>query len=455
MELFNPLTGQFESAGSMSGGRAAHTATLLPNGSVLLAGGWLTQTTQWSERFVPGSGVVTVANQTPRLRSDHTDTLVPCPTGFASPTCVLIAGGWDWTNSQPALQAEVYDPLQDRYTDVGLLSRGHRSHTATAVADGSVFIIGGDDSDGNATDPSASVERYVPSTGNFTAHRPLRMARRDHTTTLLPDGKLLVAGGFARSQYSWGSGEIYDTTRPVTLITTATLPDGQTGQAYAGTIQAASIGPVTFTVLFGALPPGLGLNPTTGQITGTPTTQGSYWFTIQADDDATTPSQRSFEIVIGQPLVITTTQVPNGVQGIFYDFTFSATGGVGLRTWALADGNLPAGLLVTTDGHLQGVPAQSGLFFFTVSVRDSSSPAQIDTQQLAITIVVGAPAPEPDPEPLCEEEDSPDGLAPLRLALLSGQAVISQVDFRQPLGPADLAGITQFVAQEAEFRRRV
>ena len=110
----------------------------------------------------------------------------------------------------------------------------------------------------------------------------------------------------------------------------------------------------------------------------------------------------SSKITVGTPLVITTTGVPNGFQGVFYDFTFTATGGVGQRTWAFSQGNLPPGMFVTADGHLQGTPTQAGVYFFTISVRDSSSPAQIDTQQLGITILLGAPAPEP--EALCEME---------------------------------------------------
>jgi hypothetical protein len=173
-------------------------------------------------------------------------------------------------------------------------------------------------------------------------------------------------------------------------ITTATLPDAVTGAAYLGNLAATGgTAPYTWLVSSGALPPGLTLNTTTGQITGAPTMRGSFVFTIQVTDSTQPPqtATRSFSIIVADPLAITTTSLPNGIVGNFYAATLTATGGLLPYTWSMVRGQLPLGLqLDPATGTIFGTPAIGGNFSIMVQVADSSTPQQTVTRMLSITI---------------------------------------------------------------------
>src|SRR5213592_1664733 len=207
--------------------RAEHTATLLANGTVLIAGGRdaADQPLASAEIYDPATGGYTLlASPLPAPIWGHTATRLDDGT-------VLIAGGR--RGASPRRAAQLFDPATDTFTALGPMSTPRGRHTATLLRDGRVVVIGGTDGVG----PLASLEVYDPTTRTFSlAPSALEVARQDHTATLLPDGRVLVAGG---SNFSGAleSAELYDPTAgtvspagplnvPRTLASAALLLDG-------------------------------------------------------------------------------------------------------------------------------------------------------------------------------------------------------------------------------------
>jgi hypothetical protein len=171
-------------------------------------------------------------------------------------------------------------------------------------------------------------------------------------------------------------------------ITTTTLPAATVGTAYSQTLAATGgTTPYTWSLAAGTLPPGLSLSGG-GVLNGTPTTAGSFSFTVRVTDSASAADTQPLSLTVSAPPNITTTTLPAATVGTAYSQTLAATGGTTPYTWSLAAGSLPPGLSLN-GAVLSGTPTTAGTSNFTVRVTDNVGAT--DTQALSLT--VNAPPP--------------------------------------------------------------
>jgi hypothetical protein len=204
-EVYDPTTGIFTPACSMSTGRYLHTATLLSNGKVLIAAGCYAvdggscQQLASAELYDPGTGTFSLTGSTITSRDGHTATLFPNGQ-------VLVTGGQDSSFTFAQTSAELYDPTTGTFSATGSMITARYSHTATLLTSGKVLVACGYNSG-----VLASAELYDPTTGTFSATGSTSTARVYQSTTLLPNGQVLVAGGSTASVVL-ASAELYDPT---------------------------------------------------------------------------------------------------------------------------------------------------------------------------------------------------------------------------------------------------
>lgn len=210
----------FDKTAPLTNARFDHTAVLLTDGTVIVAGGQgLNAVLDTAEIYDPASGTWSfTTGHLVTARHGHTATLLPNGQ-------VLVAGGG---NSGGFLaSAEIYDPVTRTWGTTGSLSAGRYTHTATLLKSGKVLVVGG--FNGNGHLPSA--ELYDPSTGNWSLTGSPATRRIIHTATLLPNGKVLVTGGVGPNGGSITStSELYDPDSG-TWSATGPLADARYGQA--------------------------------------------------------------------------------------------------------------------------------------------------------------------------------------------------------------------------------
>lgn len=196
-ELYDQATGIFSSTGSMGVERYGHTATLLSNGKVLIAGGITSSmngiTLATAEIYDPVTGLFSATGSMTTARIHHTATLL-------LDGKVLIAGGSGAGGSVG--QGEIFDPTSGTFSPTGNMAVAKRAHTATRLVDGRVLITGGQ----NGATFLQSAEIYDPATGLFSLTGTMSVGRVSHTATLLLNGKVLITGGFGGT----GSAAIYN-----------------------------------------------------------------------------------------------------------------------------------------------------------------------------------------------------------------------------------------------------
>ncbi|MFP2932250.1 Kelch repeat-containing protein [Pyxidicoccus sp. 3LG] len=270
-ELFDPSTGTWATTGALAQTREGHTATLLNSGKVLVVGGiHYGDPRTYAQLYDPATGEWTAAGQLGEARKFHTATLL------RSGKVLVVAGRGE---SEDLASAELYDPATNTWAPTGALEVASSEHAAVLLTDGrgaggggafgatlydpghraawddrgtmiprpepyasppvtllpsgKVLVAGGD-----YIDTLASAELYDPELDRWSSTGSLAVARDGHTATLLPSGKVLVTGGWDDNGGSLASAELYDpatgTWSPTTGLTverarhTATLlPSGR------------------------------------------------------------------------------------------------------------------------------------------------------------------------------------------------------------------------------------
>jgi hypothetical protein len=191
-ELYDPNNGTFSPTGSLHVGRVGHTATLLSNGRVLIAGGGdvgdSAPDLASAELYDPKTGTFSSTGSMTPAQGGTTATLLVNGR-------VLMAGGMAFYPGSAfgavLAWAELYDPKNGTFSPTGSMASARGGATATLLTDGRVLVAGG------LASPNylASAELYDPKTGAFVESGSMVAAREDQTATLLDDGRVLIAGG--------------------------------------------------------------------------------------------------------------------------------------------------------------------------------------------------------------------------------------------------------------------
>jgi len=287
---------------------------------------------------------------------------------------------------------------------------------------------------------SGTATTFTDTAGNFRA-----AVRRDALATLSVTfldrdrksvTKTVNVGPFAADATL--SPCIETTTTTLLQINARPLPLGSVGTPYSARL-AASNGTKPYAWSFsGALPTGLALDNTTGQISGTPTAAGIFSGTFQVQDSSA-PAQTAstpFSITVITPpsFAISTPSLPSGVVNTAYTANLSAANGTTPYAWSVLTGSLPTGLILNdTTGQISGMPSVDGTFIFTIQAQDSSAP--VKTASRPFTVVIVPPASPPA---------APTGVAAVpgnTLASISWSPVSGATSYN--LYMASVAGVTK------------
>lgn len=210
-ELYDAATHTWSLTGNLGTGRYFHRATLLPTGRVLVTGGIVGG--QSAELFDPATGTWASTGSMSRARDSQSVTLL-------SNGLVLVAGGRG-SGGTALSAAELYDPASGTWSPTGSLVQARYSASTTLLPDGRVLVAGGNGSSGLLS----SAELYDPATGTWSQTGSMSQAHSLHTATLLPDGRVLVAGGNVGGTTAIAVAELFD---PATGIW---IPTGSLNQA--------------------------------------------------------------------------------------------------------------------------------------------------------------------------------------------------------------------------------
>jgi hypothetical protein len=210
-ELYHARTGEFVPVGTMLAPRERHSATLLADGRVLVTGGTIARPSDAADLFDPRTRTFSAAATMRSRRAAHSSTLL-------RDGRVLIAGGAESLESV-LRSVEVYDPASNSFTEAGQMQAGRYKHSAVSLEDGRVMILGGSDErdwDGRRQ----SVEIYDPANGRSRLIAPMNRARFKFpdAVAIAVNGKVIVGGGGRRV-------EVYDYNANRFMVSGGTVED--------------------------------------------------------------------------------------------------------------------------------------------------------------------------------------------------------------------------------------
>lgn len=277
------------------------------------------------------------------------------------------------------------------------------STAAAAITSSSASLGGNVTADGGATVTERGVVWATtanPTTSNNKVAMGSGTGTFSNTVGSLPFSTTIHFRAYATNSEgtSYGSDLTFNTAAPTILVNPATVPGATVGAIYSQTFTGSGgTAPYTFSLVAGALPPGLNLNSTTGTLSGTPTSAGVFNFTISATDASGSPGPytgtRVYSIVVASPvIVVAPSTLPNATVGVAYNQTVTASGGIAPYTYTITAGALPAGTSLSNGGVLSGTPTAGGTFNFTITATGSSTgTGSPHTGSRAYALVVSAP----------------------------------------------------------------
>lgn len=221
---------------------------------------------------------------------------------------------------------------------------------------------------------------------------------------------------------------------PLDIETTA-LPVATEEQEYAATLQASGgMGSYAWRLVAGALPEGVAFMEPAGEIRGRARTFGDFTFTVSATDPWGTTAARPLLLRVEQAIpdvAIVTTSLPPAVATVPYAVALEATGGKGSYSWTLSNGVLPAGLVLTPQGVIEGVPFAEGTTVITVTATDTFNAQRHDVRSINVVV---APPPNRPPSiswlgPRAGDRVPVGATVALRVSASDTDGVVTRVDF--------------------------
>ena len=209
-EVYSPTFGSWTVSGNLNVARANASTVLLPSGTILVAGGCVSDclgaTTASAELYSSVNGKWTSTGAMATARTYFSMVLLPGGQ-------VLVAGGCTGLNANGCSgvtnKAEIYNPSTGKWTATGSMTAARGNLTATLLTNGKVLVAGGIN---GAGDPLGSAELYNPATGRWTLTGKMITPRDEHTATLLSTGNVLVVGGENASSVTTTKTELYNPT---------------------------------------------------------------------------------------------------------------------------------------------------------------------------------------------------------------------------------------------------